>query len=292
MSHDRFILLYILKKKVCAVARSVRTQQHTRKQRVLSQKNKNMSRSTIINRLQPHAVTIISSTRFRFPAGLSGVLGGTATSYPPFINGNRPLVAMYSTATVVRQQVSSSASLSAGKWYSINGFSKFSSRKDVELCLVDATPLSIDPILDNNMYPTGKWAVLLPSDGSVDRLEQHIKERMNSRVYLNALRDNQIDDLRTASKYGITNRCVRLRNVHREVNIDVLRYFLRDYTLSSESNAIEMLPLTSRLTKNKAIPQFCHFMIRFESASEAERMVQEKCFSVFEGYQIQAHLFL
>jgi hypothetical protein len=142
------------------------------------------------------------------------------------------------------------------------------------------------------MYPTGKWAVLLPNDGSVDRLEQHIQERMNSRVYLSALRDNQIDTLRTASKYGITNRCVRLRNVHKEVNVEVLRYFLKDYTLSSDTNAIEMLPLTSRLTKNKATPQFYHYMIRFESAAEAERMVQEKCFSVFEGYQIQAHLFL
>ena len=156
----------------------------------------------------------------------------------------------------------------------------------------DVRPLAIDPILDANMYPTGKWALLLQDNVSVDQLRHRIQERMSTRVYLNMLRDNQIDSLRTASKYGISSRCVRLRNVHRDVKEDELRFFLREYALSSELNAIEMLPLSSRImTKNNSAPQFCHFIVRFESAAEAERMVQEKCFSVFEGYQIQAHLY-
>ena len=120
------------------------------------------------------------------------------------------------------------------KWYSINGFSKFSSAKDLELCLDDVRPLAMDPILDANMYPTGKWALLLPDSASVDQLQHRIQERMSTRVYLNALRDKQIDSLRTASKYGISSRCVRLRNVHRDIKEDELRFFLRDYALSSE----------------------------------------------------------
>ena len=184
-----------------------------------------------------------------------------------------------------RQQ---SSSTMTEKWCSINGFSKFSSRKDLELCLMDVRPTLIDPILGNNMFPTGKWAVLMPDSDSCERLKAQLKGR-NFRIYLNILRDNQIDNLRTASKYGITNRSVLLRNVHKDVRADELRYFLRDYAISVDNNAIEMLPISSRLTKSTLPPKFVHYMVRFETASEAERMVQEKCFSVFEGYQIQAH---
>ena len=154
---------------------------------------------------------------------------------------------------------------------------------------MDIRPTLIDPILGNNMFPTGKWAVLMPDSQSCERFRIQLKENRNFRIYLNVLRDNQIDNLRTASKYGITNRSVLLRNVHKDIRADELRYFLREYALSVDNNAIEMLPISSRLTKSTLPPKFIHYMVRFETASEAERMVQEKCFSVFEGYQIQAH---
>ena len=73
-----------------------------------------------------------------------------------------------------RQQ---SSSTMTEKWCSINGFSKFSSRKDLELCLMDVRPTLIDPILGNNMFPTGKWAVLMPDSDSCERLKAQLKGR-------------------------------------------------------------------------------------------------------------------
>ncbi len=97
-------------------------------QKITRNSETNMSMtSVIINRLQPLAAGFSSATRSRVPVGLSSVLSGSIQD-PLFASSSRPLVARYSSSPALRQEESSSASLPAGKWYSINGFSKFSSR--------------------------------------------------------------------------------------------------------------------------------------------------------------------
>jgi hypothetical protein len=182
-------------------------------------------------------------------------------------------------------RLASSSTDNSSKWYSVNGFSKFASRKDLELCLGDVQPISVDPILDPNLYPTGRWAILLPND-IVNVVKSQIYERMGKRVYcLGPFRNSQKEQLRTASRYGITNRTVRFRNVHRSIGPDELRFFLRDYGVASGNEAIQKIP-TFWSTAQKT-PQFSHYLVHFQNSEEAERLVIEKCFANLEGQPIQ-----
>ena len=165
------------------------------------------------------------------------------------------------------------------EWFSITGFSKWASRKDLDLALGDLESLKVDPILDSHLFATGKWAVLFPAINRT--VIQHALAANNPKVIATSLSGEEMNNSRLASRNGITNRTVRFRNVPSEIGVEELRYFLQDYNLEDSVNAIVPL-MSERNSKGQN-----HYLVNFSSADEAERVVLEKCFTMLEGIPIQ-----
>jgi hypothetical protein len=165
------------------------------------------------------------------------------------------------------------------EWFSISGFSKWASRKDLDLALGDLESLKVDPILDSQLFSSGKWAVLFPG---ISRSEvQKIVSSNNPKVIAVPLTGEELNNCRLASRNGITNCTVRFRNVPTDIGVEELRYFLQDYNLEESVNAV--VPLMSE--KNAKGQN--HYLVNFSSPDEAERVVLEKCFTMLEGVPIQ-----
>ena len=164
------------------------------------------------------------------------------------------------------------------EWYGIGGFTRFASRRDLEMCLGDIKPLRVDPILDVNMCSSGKWAVLLPITNF--NTVKTIIFGKNPKATCAPLTKDDFNALRLASKFGITDRTVRFKNVPSEVGIDELRFFLQDYSLVDGPLAITPVQFERRQPFNQ-------FLINFTTSEDAERVVLEKCFTLLEGAPVQ-----
>jgi hypothetical protein len=158
----------------------------------------------------------------------------------------------------------------------IGGLSRFSSREDLKLSLGNLQPLYVDPILDANQYPTGKWICIFPANVRVGDIRSQIKLSDKTKghvVSCHQLTTAELNGIRTASHYNITNRTVAFRNVHRDIGVAGLRHFLSNFKLLDHPAN----PLQNG-TGN--------FLVHFADAAEAERAVQEKCGALIEGYSI------
>lgn len=165
------------------------------------------------------------------------------------------------------------------EWFSVTGLSKWASRRDLDLALGDMEALKVDPILDTNLFASGRWAVQFPM---ISRIElQQTLAANNPKIVVFPLSAEDVKTSRLASRNGITNRTVRFRNVPSDIGVEELRYFLQDYNLEDSVNAIVPL-LSERNNKGQN-----HFLVNFSSADEAERLVLEKCFTMLEGVPIQ-----
>jgi hypothetical protein len=166
------------------------------------------------------------------------------------------------------------------EWFTIGGFSRFASRRDLEICLGAVKPLKIDPILDSSCYATGKWAVLIPNMNNIQlRNTMAIK---NNKVTCAVLGKDEFNLLKLASKNGITDCTVRFKNVQCDVDVDELRYFLQDFELDSGSDAVTPFLFDKKVSTNQ-------YLVNFASPEEAERAVLEKCFTAMDGIPIQMH---
>ena len=165
------------------------------------------------------------------------------------------------------------------EWFSVTGLSKWASRRDLDLALGDLEALKVDPILDSNLFASGRWAVQFPMI-SRSELQQTLAAN-NPKIVVSPLSAEDVKTSRLASRNGITSRTVRFRNVPSDIGVEELRYFLQDYNLEDSVNAI--IPLLSE--KNNKGQN--HFLVNFSSADEAERLVLEKCFTMLEGVPIQ-----
>ena len=163
-------------------------------------------------------------------------------------------------------------------WYIVGGFTRFASRRDLEMSLGNLQPLKVDPILDVNCYTTGKWAVLLPSINVV-ALRTSITHR-NPKAIINLITKEDFSHLKLASKSGISDCTVRFKNVPPELGIDELRFFLQDYNLEEGPHAIIPFQMDKKQPNQ-------HFLINFASPEDAERVVLEKCFTLLEGNPVQ-----
>ena len=164
------------------------------------------------------------------------------------------------------------------EWYGVGGFTRFASRRDLEMCLGDIKPLRVDPILDVNMCSSGKWAVLLPITNC--SIVKNIIAGKNPKATCAPLKKDDFNGLRLASKFGISDCTVRFRNVPSEVGIDELRFFLQDYTLIDGPLAITPVQFERRQPFNQ-------YLINFTTSEDAERVVLEKCFTLLEGAPVQ-----
>lgn len=165
------------------------------------------------------------------------------------------------------------------EWFAVGGFSRFASRKDLDMALGNLNPIRVDAILDIHLYASGNWAVLLPSDSKHET--RKIIHANNPRTTCVQLSQVDFNSLRLASKSGLSNRSVRFRNVPAEIGIEELRYFLQDYNLSDGPN--DICPFNNE----RGSKIFNHYIVNFATAEEAERVVLEKCFTVLAGTPVQ-----
>jgi hypothetical protein len=167
----------------------------------------------------------------------------------------------------------------AAEWYTIGGFSRFASRKDLDMALGDLQPLKVDPILDVQLYASGRWAVLL----SVPNLHilRGLLAKTNPKATCTVLHKDEFAKLKMASACGITNCSVRFRNVPSEVGVEELRYFLQEFKLEEGPN--DIMPFH----QERSGKAFNHFIVKFANPEEAERVVLEKCYTMIEGTPVQ-----
>jgi hypothetical protein len=171
--------------------------------------------------------------------------------------------------------------VSNNKWVIISGFSRFASRTDLDICLGDFKPLSIDPLLDAHLYPTGKWAIQLGNGDSFHRLKQSLNNPESKDIKV--LQEDSVTILdESAFKHNICNRTVRFRNVHKDIGPDEISFFLQDFDLEKSAYPI-------RSIENQSDPQkrSSHYLVNFATSEEAERVVFEKSFAMFEGIPVQ-----
>lgn len=166
------------------------------------------------------------------------------------------------------------------EWFGIGGFTRFASRRDLEIALGDLKPLKADPILDTDFNTTGRWAVLLPVTNV--SIVKNALAAQNLKATCAMLSKDGHNNLKLASRCGISDHTVRLKNVPAEVGIEELRFFLQDYNLDDGPNAIT--PLQGERERRQPFHQY---FVNFATAEDAERVVLEKCYSILEGAPIQ-----
>lgn len=168
-------------------------------------------------------------------------------------------------------------------WYQLDGFSKFSSRSDVESFLRGIDYEKLETLLDSEMLLTGKWMFKLKEeDSSLSKFEdwrmtslQHIQSR---RIQVNKfdLKDSSFfhSGRKAASQFKIDNRCIMIRSdaflESDNISSDAIYRYFEDYKLKH--------PKPFRKVHDKVV-------VSFESPSEAQRAVFERSYTPIFGWK-------
>ena len=160
----------------------------------------------------------------------------------------------------------------------IDGFPRLSSRKDLLKLLGDIIPVSIDPILDINLYPCGKYLLACSSPKDIFGVRFKVSNSpLKSLRY--SLAPNVIQRAReSATSHRITSRIVRLVNIQPEIGEEELRYVLQDFKLDSDAFRTVICS-----DKQKGSSLF----VQFDSEEEAKRAVLMKNLTVLMGKNLQ-----
>jgi hypothetical protein len=105
---------------------------------------------------------------------------------------------------VFQRLISAVANEDKPQWCMLSGFSRFVSRKDLVNVLGPVNPIAIEPLLDSNLFPTGQYAMLLPSEASVRTFMKAIGDRYPHRFSIVSCAEDEIKNS-TASKHSISN---------------------------------------------------------------------------------------
>jgi|Transcript_26805 hypothetical protein len=167
------------------------------------------------------------------------------------------------------------------KWVVISGFSRFASRTDLEICLGDVKPHSVDPLLDANLFPNGKWAFQLGEGDTFHKLRNHLNNTPENKDIKVVQADSATMLGERAFDNNISNRTVRFRNVHRDIGPDEIAFFLQDFDLEKSAHAIRSI-INQKDPNGRS-----HYLVNFATSEEAERVVFEKSFAMFEGIPVQ-----
>lgn len=168
-------------------------------------------------------------------------------------------------------------------WCVISGFSPFSTRQDLEQVLKGVQPLAVDPLLDQQYFPTGKYAIRLTHQAA-HKLRESLRQQYPPK---HILHDHQfMKAYRRSSSVGVTDCSVRTRSLPREVGIEALEYFFEGYQLQDRG----IVRLLDHWGANKRT-QSNQFLIQFASPSEAERAVIENDGAQIEGDNLSLHWF-
>ena len=141
------------------------------------------------------------------------------------------------------------------QWCILSGFTRFASRQDLNLVLGDVKPLNIDPVLDANIFSTGRYALKFGSTQEVLLLGNHIKGTFPGRYELKSATQKEVSVLTRASQYSISDCTIRLRYVQPKVTIQDLACLFEDFLVQPEG----IIPLALN-DGNK------HFLVHFANA--------------------------
>jgi hypothetical protein len=167
-------------------------------------------------------------------------------------------------------------------WYQLDGFSKFSSRSDVESFLHGVDYEKLETLLDSEMLLTGKWVFKLKEEeSSLSKFEEwrmtsfpHIESK---RIQVNRfdLKDSFFHSGRkTSSQFKIDNRCIMIKSdafllEGDSISPDAMYRYFENYKLRH--------PKPFRRVYDKIV-------VCFESPMEAQRAVLEKSYTPIYGW--------
>ena len=167
----------------------------------------------------------------------------------------------------------SSLSVAETSWYLVSGFTRWASRKDIEQFTTDMNPITLDPVLDNQLLPKGGWVLELDDKVKYESLKVSLKDFCSPRQFnVFLLTTGEMEKLERASKHGISRHTVRIWNVHEELRLESLKFLLRDYKIT-------------RWGIKNNYPN--EYFIELETPEEAERLIQEKWLTNVLGKDMQ-----
>eukprot|EP01039_Chlorochromonas_danica_P005770 gene5770-6354_t len=163
------------------------------------------------------------------------------------------------------------------RWYILHGFSPFASRVDLELILGSVKPLKVDPLVDEKLYPVGKYGLYLPPATAVT-FRETLREKYGKRLFLT---DRYlVKPWQRSSYFDISNNTVRCSGMLRDLTIDALAAPFEKFDVRKDG-FVRFGTLIQELTAKRKRPWNVNpklastFLIQFESAMEAERATLE-----------------
>jgi RNA recognition motif-containing protein len=173
---------------------------------------------------------------------------------------------------------------------------RFASRKDLNFVLDDLDPIQVDPILDHNSFPVGKFLLTLENESQVKVLQSNISHKMPKRLQATSISSRQLNAFNTANKKGISGKTVRLRNIPSSVSESDLRFYFDGFSIKKDGfrkilESDRMGMSESSKTKSYNLKFNNQYLVDFESEVEAERAVREKNFGMLEGSLLQLYCY-
>ncbi len=201
----------------------------------------------------------------------------------------------FSTLSMQRFISSETAVKSTGVWCSISGFSPFVHRSDLQVVLSDFQPIGIDPLLDRNLYPNGRYLLQFKSAEEVHNLKKHVNEKYVKKYFVTT--EDLVKQVK-ASTHGLSNKTVRIAGIPENIGFTKLQlaYFLEDYlvekttsTTVNSSSDVDTFRLEDSLNI-RLVPHVpagrVQYFVDLENEQEAERLVSEKGSAMIDGSEI------
>lgn len=162
-------------------------------------------------------------------------------------------------------------------WLALSGFSRYSVRKDLNMLLGDIKPSHVDAVLDPSAAPLGQWIIQLNAS-DLKPLQSRIIACKELRVTIKQITEAELNNMTTATRFGITPSTLRIRNLPQEIGEEELRFFFQGYKLRKDPFSL----FTDHLGQRRTDFLFVHF----ESPDEAFRAYIQKNNQILLGKNI------
>ena len=108
-----------------------------------------------------------------------------------------------------------------------------------------------------------------------------ISKTLHPRLTCQLLNDNQVKNILTVHKLGITNKTVRMSRVHSKCSDEIIRLFFSDYDIPAGN--IKLLPKDRPPNHpDKTVD----YVINFSTSYDAERAIRDKNFCYLNSLPI------
>lgn len=239
-------------------------------------------------------MSMIASRLFSVARGL-GVRSRNANGLPafaPFCTANSSPAAAPATkaasgsaqgvasadASKATQPAEGSAKQDELQWYMLSGFSGFASRKDLLNVLGNISQVEIDPLLDPNLYPSGRYALHM-SPAIAAELTARLTKSFHGKYSLEI--GKKLKNWHRASTFGISAKSIRSRMLPPKITKSKLTYIFDKYNLQQSKPLVQI----QELTKNCANNEKTQFILHFKTPLDAERAIIENDGKAFDENQ-------